>query len=416
METKKYEVIYTLKKLRKSMIVIAENKSSAITQVAQKTGGDVLIVKDTKETFEESFQKSLAKFKNTLFKRKIKTKELIFLFKQLAIMVKAGMPITDSLKEANSATKNSRLQYIVEDCIIKIEAGKTFHESLQTYEYEVGQLAVSIIKMGEETGELSEALQDLNRILGEMAHNKARIKKAMKQPMITMVVLIGAMVGLIMGVIPKFKTIFEGLGADLPVPTQILLTLSDYFQEYGFQTLGGLVVLIFVHIKMTALSQRYAYATDSFKLKIPIIKNVIKYGMLSRFLTVFNKLFLAGIPMVQSVNTAINTVDNLKLKKKLEEIEYNISKGESLAKILEQTKLFVNMDIQMIKAGEEAGDLSPMLNSVSERYKEEFEEIVDNLSSLIEPILLLIVAAMVLLLALGIFLPMWNMGSAVKGK
>jgi len=414
MDILKYEVTYAIKKHKKTMIVNADSKASAMSQVSQKTGGEIILVKQAKETRQEAFDKKLNLIKNTLFRSSIKTSDLIVIFKQIAVMVKAGMSITDSLREATNATKNKRLKEIIEDCVLQIEAGKTFNEALSKYESEIGNLSLSIIRMGEETGNLDEALYDLNRILEEMAYNKKKIKKAMKQPVITIVALIFAMIGLIVGVIPKFKTIFEGLGSELPSITQFLLALSDFFINYGGQLIGGLILLVFVHIKSVKLFPSYAFAVDKFKLKIPIIGTVIKYGLLARFLNVFNKLFLAGVSMTQAIDTAINTVDNLALREILEDIKYNMSKGESLSAILKETGLFVNMDIQMIKAGEEAGDLAPMLSSVSNRYKDEFDEIVDNLSSLIEPILLAVVAGMVLVLALGIFLPMWDLASAAK--
>jgi len=329
-------------------------------------------------------------------------------------MVKAGMSITDSLREAVEATSNKRLKEIIEDSVSQIESGQTFASSLENYEYEIGKLSISIIKMGEETGELAEALYDLNQILDEMARNKARVKKAMRQPIITVSVLIMAMVGLIMGVVPKFKGIFSGLGADLPAPTQWLIFLSDSFQDYGKQILIVLFAIFYIHNKTKALNKSYEFKVDKFKFKMPAFGKIIKYGMVARFLTVFNKLLTAGVPMSEAINTAYNTVDNMYLKDILQKIEFKLSKGGTISQILYETGLFTTMDIKMIKAGEESGELNNMLMHVSNRYKEEFDNMVENLSALIEPILLALVTVMVLFLALGIFLPMWDLASAVK--
>ena len=414
MQLQKFDVLYTAKGIKKTKVVMAESKIDAIAQVSSKTGGSVITVNLAKETSEEILRKKIKKIKETIFKSKIQTSELIGLFKQIAVMVKAGMSITDSLREAITATKNKRLIFIIEDCVQQIESGKTFNESLATYEYEIGKLSISIIRMGEETGELAEALYDLNEILDEMARNRARIKKAMKQPLITIGVLIIAMVGLIMMVVPKFKSIFSNFGSELPAPTQWLIFLSDSFQSYGWQIIVALIILIFAHGKARALNEKYAFKMDKIKFKLYIFGNIIKYGMLARFITVFNKLLKAGVPMSEAIDTAYNTVDNLYLKDVLKQIQFKLTKGGTLSEIFYETKLFVNMDIKMIKVGEDSGELNSMLTHVSNRYKEDFTEIVDNLSSLIEPILLAMVTVMVLFLALGIFLPMWDLASAVK--
>lgn len=414
MELQKFDVLYSLKGMKKTMTVISDSKISAISQVTSKTGGNVLTVNLAKETSEELMKRKFKEIKNTISKTKIKTPELIGLFKQIAVMVKAGMSITDSLREAVSATKNKRLVEIIEDCVSQIESGKTFNEALQPYEYEIGKLSLSIIQMGEETGELAEALYDLNEILDEMARNRTRIKKAMKQPLITIGVLIAAMVGLIMMVVPKFKSIFSNFGSDLPAPTQWLIFLSDSFQNYGVYILGTLGVLWFVHGKTRALNVKYAFLMDKFKFKMYIFGSIIKYGMLARFITVFNKLLKAGVPMSEAIDTAFNTVDNLYLQDILKQIKFKLTKGGTLSEIFHETNLFENMDIKMIKAGEDSGELNNMLTHVSNKYKEDFNEIVENLSALIEPILLAMVTVMVLFLALGIFLPMWDLASAVK--
>jgi general secretion pathway protein F/MSHA biogenesis protein MshG len=414
MELKKFDVLYSIKGMKKTITIVAENKPSAIAQVASKTGGNVLTVTPTKETSQEIAKKRIKIIKNILFKKAIKTDELIGLFKQIAVMVKAGMSITDSLRESVQAVNNKRLVEIIEDAVQQIESGKTFNEALLPYEYELGRLSLSIIKMGEETGELAEALYDLNEILDEMARNKARIKKAMKQPIITIGILIAAMVGLIVMIIPKFKTIFDGLGADLPMPTQWLIFLSDLFQNYGLHLILSLIAIIFIHNKTKALNQKYEFGVDKFKFKLPIFGKVIKYGMVARFITVFNKLLRAGVPMSESIDTAYNTVDNLYLKGILKQIKYKLTKGGTISEIFKETNLFTTMDIKMIKAGEDSGELNNMLNHVSNRYKEEFDTLVENLSALIEPILLAMVTVMVLFLALGIFLPMWSLASAVK--
>ena len=412
---KKYEVLYKKKGIKKKVTVVAETKKDAINQVSLKTGGEIIIVQEAPEELEDKIKKIFLKIKNNFFKKKISVKDLIGLFKQVAVMVKAGMSITDALRESVSTMKNKRLKFIIEDSIIKIESGQTFNESLQQYIYEIGVLPISMIRMGEETGELAEALYDLNEILEEMDMNKRRIKKAMRQPIITMGVLILAMVGLIMMVVPKFKSIFANFGSELPAPTQWLIFLSDSFHDYGLYIIVSMGLIFFIHSKSKALNKKYEYNVDKFKFNMKIFGNIIKYGMVARFVSVFNKLMKTGVNVSEAVDTATNTVDNIYLKRKLEKIQQDFlnSKG-TLSEIFDETGLFESMDIKMIETGENSGELTNMLDHVSNKYKEDFKDIVENLSSLIEPILLAVVTVMVLFLALGIFLPMWDLASAVK--
>ena len=238
----------------------------------------------------------------------------------------------------------------------------------------------------------------------------------MAYPRNVMIAMAVAFTILISYVVPEFKVIFEELGADLPMPTKILLTLEHLFNNYGPYVLAILAISFLTFKYMINNYTNVRYSWHEFLLKTYLIKNIIKFSTLNRFTLVFSELIRAGIPIAEALDTAIEMIDNLPLKKKLQTVRITVEKGGTLNTGLNETKLFENMIIQMVRAGEDSGTLDTMIKKVAEYYKMRFDAIIDGLSEAIEPIMLFVIASMIILLALGIFLPMWDMGSAVQGR
>jgi len=290
-----------------------------------------------------------------------------------------------------------------------------FPESVENFRYQLGSLTVTMIKLGEQTGNMPEALFTLANILEEIRENILKFKKAIRYPLITLTAMAIAFVVLIMFVVPKFKAIFERFHAELPLPTKILLWLEHAFSTYGIQILVGLILIVFIIIYLYRNNESIKYNIDKYLLKVYLIKDIIYYATLSRFTLVFTELVAAGIPVAEALDSAVAMVDNSYIKEKLETVKVYVERGVSLTDSFKETELFENMIIQMIGAGESSGQLDAMMRKVSDYYRMKFNYILDNMSSYLEPILLTIIAALVLLLALGIFLPMWDMAKAVKG-
>jgi general secretion pathway protein F len=221
---------------------------------------------------------------------------------------------------------------------------------------------------------------------------------------------------LISYVVPQFKKIFESLHAQLPLPTQILLWLEHVFNTYGLYILAGLFLAFSFFKYLINNYTHIRFGWHKILLRTYLIKNIIKFSTLNRFTLVFSELIRAGIPIAEALETAISMIDNLPLKQKLSSVRLTVEKGGTLNTGLQETDLFENMIIQMVRAGEDSGTLDAMIQKVAEYYKMRFDAIIDGLSEAIEPIMLLLLAAMVILLALGIFLPMWDLGNAIKGR
>lgn len=413
----KYFLVTVLSKGKKTDHgVYAENKKEAQYLAKIKHSGMILKAVETAAPLEDQFKafkdNLLANFK----KRKLKQDRLIAAIRQLAVMTNAGISIHDSMHEIADATNDETLKAVLDGMAEDINSGLSLSHAAAKYSFELGTLSLAMIELGEKTGNMAEALHKLADMLEEIRRNIIKFKKAMAYPRNVMIAMAVAFTILISYVVPQFKTIFEQLGAELPMPTLILLFLEHLFNTYGLYVLAGLFTFFMAFRYMLDHNQEFKYKWHQILLKLYLIKNIIMFSTLSRFTLVFSELVRAGIPIAEALETSVAMIDNLPLRERLLIVRSTVEKGGSLHSGLKETKLFENMIIQMISAGESSGSLDAMLQKVMEYYKMRFDAIIDGLSEAIEPIMLFMIAGMVILLALGIFLPMWSMGDAVQGR
>lgn len=413
----KYFIATVLTKGKKEEFPIyATDRKEANNYAKLKHSGIIIKIVEANEPLEEQ----LKRFKNNLLKnlkkKKIKPDALIAAIRQLAVMTNAGISIHDSLHEIALSTQDHALETVFSKLADDINAGHSLSKSMSNFRYELGNLTIAMVELGEKTGNLDEALYSLANMLEEIRENVIKFKKAMAYPRNVMIAMAIAFTILISYVVPEFKAIFEELNTELPLPTQILLTLEHLFNNYGLYVLGALIATFMLLRYLINTNENIKFGWHQLLLKTYLIKSIIMYATLNRFTLVFSELTKAGIPIAEALDTSISMIDNLPLKAKLSTVRGAVEKGSPLNKGLEDTKLFENMILQMIRAGEDSGTLDTMIGKVADYFKMRFDAIIDNLSSAIEPIMLIIIASMVILLALGIFLPMWEMGNAVQGR
>ncbi len=413
----KYYIATVITKGKKEQFPLyANTKKEAMDHAKLKHSGIIIKVVEAQEPLEAQLKRFKTNFLQNIKKRKIKPDALIAAIRQLAVMTNAGISIHDSLNEIANSTQDQNLKFVFSKLADDINSGHSLSSSMENFRFELGNLTIAMVQLGEKTGNLDEALYSLANMLEEIRANVIKFKKAMAYPRNVMIAMAIAFTVLISYVVPEFKAIFEELNAELPLPTQILLTLEYLFNNYGPYLLAALT-LAFILFKYLINNYRHIrYGWHEFLLKVYLIKNIIKFATLSRFTLVFSELLRAGIPIAEALETATTMIDNLPLKAKLVSVRNAVEKGDTLNKGLQDTGLFENMIIQMVSAGEDSGTLDTMINKVAEYYKMRFDAIIDGLSEAIEPIMLLMIASMVILLALGIFLPMWDMGNAVQGR
>ncbi|MDY0233904.1 MAG: type II secretion system F family protein [Sulfurimonas sp.] len=412
----KYFVATILTKGKRLEIPLyAKDRKEANNNVKLKYSGIVIKVVEKDEPLKEKFKRFRANFAQNIKKRKIKPDALIAAIRQLAVMTNASISIHDSLSEIASSSDDGTLNYVFGKLADEINSGHSLSSSMKNFHFELGSLTIAMVHLGEKTGNLDEALYSLANMLEEIRANYTKFKKAMAYPRNVMIAMAIAFTILISYVVPKFKDIFEQLKTELPLPTQILLKLESLLNNYGLYLIAGLVLSFIIFKYLLSNYKNIRLAWHKILLRIYLIKNIIVFSTLSRFTLVFSELVRAGIPIAEALETSVSMIDNLALKIKLSSVRLTVEKGGTLNTGLKETELFENMIIQMVRAAEDSGTLDAMMQKVAEFYKMKFDAIIDGLSEAIEPIMLIIIAAMVTLLALGIFLPIWGMGSAVGG-
>ncbi len=397
--------------------VKADSKMDAVNMAKKKfPRAMVMRAVETSAPLEDTFANFLKAIQKSA-KSKIPIQDKISTIRQIAVMTDAGISITDTLAEVSDNTSNQALKVIYARINADINAGKSMSESMEPYTKEFGHVALAMTNLGERTGRISESYHKLADIMESIRDNTAKFKKAIRGPMITLAAMGIAFTILIMVVVPKFKDIFSKFKTELPLPTKILLHLEWAFSNYGVLILallvGGIVALKYFYRN----NRDFKFKMDTLMIhpRFYLINKAIFLSTMHKYNLVFGELVKSGIPVSEALDTAVGMVDNLAIKEKLLTVNANIGRGMSLAESFEITGLYENMLLQMIKAGEAGGQLDAMLDKVTEYYDMEFQDLIDNLAAYIEPIMLFFIAGLVLLMALGIFMPMWDLGKAVKG-
>ncbi|MDU5325067.1 type II secretion system F family protein [Campylobacter ureolyticus] len=413
---KNFEVEYVKDGKRQKMFVKADNKASAQNIAKRQRSGTILKVGETKNAPANVGLNDLVANVTRLLGAggKIKIPLMVASVRQLAVMTTAGISIHDSIKEVANSTEDQRLKEIFTSMSDDLNSGLSLTEASNKFKHELGDVFIAMVSLGESTGNMAEALTKLSEMMQELWDNRQKFKKAMRYPITILIALAVAFVVLMLFVVPKFKEIFDELGANLPLPTRILFSIESVLSNYGLYVLGGLIATIFGIRYMLRNNDEFKKGWDKYILKVYLFGKIIFFSTMSRFTLIFTELVRAGIPIADSLDTANKMVDNQTLKVKLGTVKVAVQQGVSLTDAFRNTEVFESMLIQMISAGEQSGSLDTMLKNVADYYKMKFNDIIDNISSYIEPLLLFFMACMVLLLALGIFMPMWDLGSAVK--
>ncbi|PID48081.1 MAG: type II secretion system protein F [Proteobacteria bacterium] len=412
---KYYEVQYIIRSKRGKKIIQAQNKLDALNIAKLNKLGVIVKIIETSPPKKEQFEILKDKLLQNARIKSIKLPDLIAAIRQLSVMTSAGISIHDSIKEVANATENKHLKNIFQKLDDDLNIGSSLTESLIPFESQLGEVTIAMVRLGESTGNMGESLSKLANIQEDIWDNAQKFKKAIRYPITVIIAIAIAFIILMLYVVPRFKEIFKKLEAELPMPTKILLGIENILSNYGLFMLGGIIFLIIFTRFMYASNEKFKYFIDKHILSVYLIGKIIFYSTMSRFQLIFTQLIKAGIPIAQALDTSLITIENTHLEKKLKSVKISVQKGVSLTDAFRDTNLYEGMLIQMIRAGEASGNLDAMLEKVTDYYKSKFRDIIDNISSYIEPILIGFLSLMVLLMALGIFMPMWDMAQAIKG-
>ncbi|EOB3676833.1 type II secretion system F family protein [Vibrio vulnificus] len=351
---------------------------------------------------------------NALFAPAVPLEILVLFCRQLYSLTKAGVPLLRSMRGLVQNCENKQLKAALEEVVAELTNGRSLSASMQLHSKVFSPLFVSMIHVGENTGRLDQSLLQLANYYEQELETRKRIKTAMRYPTFVISFIVVAMFILNVKVIPQFASMFSRFGVDLPLPTRILIGMSEFFVNYWMLLAGFIVGLIF-GFKAWVATADGRERWDKWRLKLPVVGGVVNRAQLSRFSRTFALMLKAGVPLNQSLALSAEAMGNRYLELKILKMKADIEAGSQVSVTAINSGIFTPLVIQMISVGEETGRIDELLMEVADFYDREVDYDLKTLTARIEPILLVIVAGMVLVLALGIFLPMWGMLDVIKG-
>ncbi len=364
----------------------------------------------------EIAQKKAAGINNlTLFKRskKVGVDDLILFCRQMYTLNSSGVPLVRAIRglvdTARNPTLGSALAQVVDDLESGMDLSGAFSRNVDVFP----PLLCRMVQVGEGTGKLDEVFLELSIFYEREKETISRVKAALRYPTFVLIAIAVAITFISLFVIPAFEKVFASAGAQLPLPTRILMGLSGFMVSYWYLLGLGIVVLVMV-IRQWLKTPGGCYTWDRYKLRLPLVGDIILRSTLVRFSRGFNMSYTAGIPLSQALGFTARAVNNSYIAEKIEAIRNGIERGDTLTRSATQTGIFTPLVLQMLAVGEESGSVDTMLEDVAQFYEREVDYDLKNLSSAIEPIMIVIIGGMVLVLALGVFLPMWNLASIAK--
>ena len=341
--------------------------------------------------------------------------DVLVFSRQMYTLNKAGVPILRAFAGLEASADKPAMVDLLKDIRSSLDQGRELSAALNRHVDLFGGFYISMIKVGEMTGRLTEVFNRLTEHMEFERDVRERIKQAMRYPAFVLIAMAIAIVILNIFVIPVFAKVFAGFNAELPLITRGLLGFSAWTLQWWPMLVAGSVAA-WMGIKAYLRTPEGRYRWDARKLKLPIVGVIVLKATLARFARSFALSSQSGVPLVQALTVVAQTVDNAYIGSRIEQMRDGIERGESISRCAAATGVFTPVVLQMINVGEETGELDNLLFEIAEMYERDTDYAIKGLSAAIEPILLAIIGALVLLLALGVFLPLWNMGSAAMGK
>jgi len=335
--------------------------------------------------------------------------------RQMYTLLKAGVPIMRALGGLQESAINPTLRSVIADLRASLDAGRELSSAMQRHPAVFSPFYLSVVRVGEATGQLDESFHRLFGYLEFEREVRERIKSALRYPVIVVVVIAAAITIINFAVIPAFARIFESHKVPLPLLTRILIGSSDFFLAYWPLMLIAIIGSI-GGLRTYTRSKHGRYNWDRWKLRVPIAGPIILKATLARFARAFALVSGAGVPIVQGMNVVSEVVDNAYLASRIDSMRDGVERGESVLRTAVTAGVFTPVVLQMIAVGEETGELDDLLGEVAEMYEREVDHEIKNLAASIEPIITIALGILVLMLALGIFLPMWDMGRVMLNR
>ncbi len=345
--------------------------------------------------------------------RRVNEKDVTFFTRQLATMLRAGVPLLQAFDIVARGHSNARFSRLMLDIKSRIESGSSLSQAFREHPVQFDALYCNLVSAGETSGTLDAILDRLATYKEKILAIKSKIKSALFYPMSVIVVAIVVVWVIMVWVIPAFKQVFTSFGADLPAPTLLVMTISDVFVSWWWlmaMIIGGSIFTFFVLLRR---SSAFRLTVDRVSLKIPVIGQILEKATVARWTRTLSTMFAAGVPLVESLDAVAGASGNAVFAAATKRIQTEVSTGASLTNSMANTKLFPSMVLQMTQIGEESGSLDSMLTKIAEFYEREVDDAVAALSSLLEPIIIVILGVVIGGLVVAMYLPIFKLGSVV---
>ena len=349
-----------------------------------------------------------------LFRQRVSHIDLLLFSRQMHTLLKSGVPIMRALSGLQGAAINPEMKRVIGEIRESLEGGRELSQALAKHPRVFSPFYLSMVRVGEATGMLEDVFYRLFEHLEFERYMREQVKSALRYPMFVVAAMIAAIVVVNIFVIPAFAKVFAGFGAELPLMTRVLLGFSGFMLEYWPLLLAIVVAAIFAFRAWVGTAAG-RLSWDRLTLRLPIAGKILHKAALSRFARSFALGQRSGVPVMQALSNAAQTVDNVHVARRIEAMRENVERGESLLRAAIGAGIFTPVVLQMVAVGEESGAVDDMMNEIGDMYRQEVEYELKTLGQQIEPILIVLLGILVLILALGIFLPMWDLGKvAIK--
>lgn len=345
--------------------------------------------------------------------KKITPFDIAMLTRQLATMMKAGVPLVQSFDIVADGLENKGLRELVMSIRNDISSGTSFAGALRRHPKHFDDLYCNLVDSGEKAGALEQMLDRIATYLEKTEILKKKVKKAMTYPIAVVVVALVVTAILLIKVVPQFEALFQGFGADLPVFTQMIINISEWMQQWWFVVLLGIVGVIFTFKEAKRRSPKFSDVVDKYILRIPIIGEILDKSAVAKFGRVLSTTFASGVPLVDALESVAGATGNAVYRDAVLKIRDDVSSGTQLQASMKHVDVFPVMAVQLTAIGEESGNLDGMLEKVADHYEGVVDDMVDNLTALMEPMIMAVLGVLVGGLIVGMYLPIFQMGQVV---
>jgi type IV pilus assembly protein PilC len=345
--------------------------------------------------------------------RKITDKDLTMFTRQLATMMKAGVPLLQAFDIVGKGHANPSMAKLIMDLRADVETGTSLNNAFRKYPLYFDPLFCNLVGAGEQAGILEDLLTRLAVYKEKTLAIKAKIKSALMYPIAILAIAFVVTAVIMIWVVPAFKEVFKSFGADLPAPTLIVMGISEFFVAWWYIIFGGLFAGLYFFFQSWRRSLKMQQAMDRILLRLPIFGAVIRKATIARWTRTLSTMFAAGVPLVEALDSVGGASGNNVYLEATKKIQTEVSTGTSLTISMQNVNVFPNMVIQMVQIGEESGSLDAMLGKVADFFEEEVDEAVAALSSLMEPLIMVILGVLIGGLVIAMYLPIFKLGSVV---